>query len=58
MFSCHGSEAGDERSSFSTLGKSLHSQCAHNRSFEKDTSADALSASPEFLVQKHHRCHQ
>ncbi len=26
MFSCHGSEAGDERSSFSTLGKSLHKE--------------------------------
>ncbi len=24
MFSCHGSEAGDEHSSVSTLGKSLH----------------------------------
>ena len=24
MFSCHGSEAGNERSSVSTLGKSLH----------------------------------
>ncbi len=27
MFSCHGSEAGDERSSVSTLGKSLHKKC-------------------------------
>ncbi len=70
MFSCHGSEAGDERSSVSTLGKSLHiaarsgestiryhpkqQQIAHPSEITCQIAINEFNYSPVFAIDQTH----